>query len=619
MRLLTVAKRLPDAVAAARQALTVCDKAAGPRGAETEQAQKTLVATVDALDAFLGPEDDATLAARDGAATTFASLGMFADAIEQRRRILASLMASGAKETDVAGAAERLCRLMMLAGRADEAIPIHKKSLAAAPSASASTTVAGTRLLGQLSLAADQLIAADASFQAVLEATRATERVPTCASSGDRCRRILIASRRGIPAPSADELGQELKILAKPTPEERISAADGLAVAGDVLLSRGEAAAAVEQLARALGMATALKPPAPELVAELTSRLVAAHLAAGDAAAALKLGEPAVAVAERELGTGDARVSFLRVLLADALRRSDQVKKAEAMIDEALTRDLPRPDCGWEEAVVSICDRLATGDGRAELRDRYVAARARQFGDEHPHVGMAWSLFGAARLAEADWGGAVDYFSRALAVQQKSLGTEHPDVAATMTLLAHAERAAGEPARAVETAARALATWDRIAGPNHPGSLAAADVLASAQFQAGDTIAVQELLTRLSDTQASADPVRRARYLVRLADSAAPRDPAVARTYLQTAMTLPCWEADAISRPSDRQQLMFTAARAAHAYKLIGEPAQSEASLRAARSLALKAGNSRHLLEQLEKLAADGTDPAVIPQERGPD
>jgi tetratricopeptide (TPR) repeat protein len=612
VRLLTVAKRLPDAVAAARQALTVCDRAVGPQSREAEQARQALTTAVDALDAFLGPDDEATLAARDGAATTFASLGLFANAIEQRRRILASLMASGAKETDVAGATERLCRLMMLAGRADEAIPILKKSLVATPSVSAPITVAGTRLLGQLSLAADQLTAADASFKAVLEATRATERVPTCASSGDRCRRILIASRRGIPATSPDELGQELKILAKPTPEERISAADGLAVAGGILLSRGEAAAAVEQLARALGMAAALKPPAPELVAELTARLVAAHLAAGDPTAALKIGEPAVAVAERELGAGDARVSFLRVLLADALRRSDQVKKAEAMIDEALTRDLPRPDCGWEEAVVSICDRLATGDGRAELRDRYVAARARQFGDEHPHVGMAWSLFGAARLAAADWSSAVDYLSRAIAVQQATLGVEHPEVAATMALLAHAERASGNPAQAAETAARAVAAWERIAGPNHPGTLAAADVLVSARLQAGDMTGVEELLTRLSDAESNSDPVLRAGHLVRLAGITIRKDKAAAQAHLKTAMTLPCWEPDAVSRAADRQRLAFTAARAAFIYKLLGEPTASEDSLRKARSLALKAENSRQLLEQLEKLAADGVDPAAV-------
>ena len=613
VRLLTVAKRLPEAVAAARQALTVCDKAAGPQSQEAKQARKALTAAVDALDGFLGPADAATLAARDGAATTFASLGLFAEAIEQRRQILSGLAASdAAAKADVLAANERLCRLMMLGGRADEAIPILQESLTAAAPATAPATVSGMRLLGELQMATDRLIAADASFKAVLEATRAIERFPTCASSRDRLHRILIAQRRAPPARIPEELDQELKLLMKPTPEERAAAVEGLTVAGDILLAQGEVATAVEQLSRALAVAAALQPPAPERVAELSGRLAAAHLAAGDAAAALKVGEPAMAAAERELGAGDARVSFLCVVLADALRQGDQLDKAAAMIDDAIAHDLPRPDRAWEQAVVFICDRLASGEAPTELRDRYVAARARQFGDQHPHVGMAWSLFGAARLAAGDWSGAVDCLSRAIAVQQASLGADHPEVAATMALLAHAERASGEPARAAETAARAVAAWERIAGPNHPGTLAAADVLVSARLQAGDMTGVEELLTRLSDAESNSDPVLRAGHLVRLAGISIRKDKAAAQAHLQTAMTLPCWEPDAVSRAADRQRLAFTAARAAYTYKLLDESTQSEDSLRRARSLALKAENSRQLLEQLEKLAADGVDPAAV-------
>ena len=613
VRLLTVAKRLPDAVAAARQALTVCDRAVGPQSQEAEQARQALTTAVDALAGFLGPADSATLAARDGAATTFASLGLFNEAIEQRRQILACLEAeNGVAEADLLAARQRLCRLMMLAGRANEAIPILKEPLAAAPSTTAPAKTADLRLLGELLMADEQLIAADAAFKAVLEATRATERVPTCASSSDRLRRILIARRRGSPSRTPEELDQELKLLVKPAPEERAAAVEGLTVAGNILLAQGETATAVEQLSRALAVAAALQPPAPERVAELSGRLAAAHLAAGDAAAALKVGEPAMATAERELGAGDARVSFLRVVLADALRQGDQLDKAAAMIDDAIAHDLPRPDRAWEQAVVSICDRLASGEAPTELRDRYVAARARQFGDQHPHVGMAWSLFGAARLAAGDWSGAVDCLSRAIAVQQATLGVEHPEVAATMALLAHAERASGNPAQAAETAARAVAAWERIAGPNHPGTLAAADVLVSARLQAGDMTGVEELLTRLSDAVSNSDPVLRAGHLVRLAGITIRKDKAATQTHLQTAMTLPCWEPDAVSRAADRQRLAFTAARAAFIYKLLGEPTASEDSLRKARSLALKAENSRQLLDQLEHIAADGADPAAV-------
>lgn len=104
VRLLTVAKRLPDAVAAARQALTVCDRAAGPQSKETERARQALTAAVDALAGFLGPADSATLAARDGAATTFASLGLFNEAASSGGR-------SSPASKQKMGSPKRICLL----------------------------------------------------------------------------------------------------------------------------------------------------------------------------------------------------------------------------------------------------------------------------------------------------------------------------------------------------------------------------------------------------------------------------------------------------------------------------------------------------------------------------
>ena len=605
VRLLVAAKRLPDAVTAAREALTAYDTAAGPRSGEVATARTAVRDTVDALERFLGPGDDATIAARDGAATTFASLGMYADAIDQRRRILDCLAARGTVDPSTSlSATEQLGRLMMVAGRADEAIPVLKESTSAG-------SLTATRLLGELQVAADQFIAADASFTGVLEALRATERVPTCGSSSDRLRRMLIGMRRGTSQPPADELAQELRILAKPTPDERLAAIEGLVVAGDIFLARREPAAVIEQLTRALSTASAVKPPPAAWVADISGRLAAAHLALGDTAAALKLGEPALKAAEKELGPGDARTSTLRLVLADALRQGEQADKGLDLLDKALDRDLPRPDYGWEQAAVSICDRLATGERGMDLPDRYVAARVRQFGEGHPHVGRAWNLFGAARLAAGDWAAAVDRLSRAVPVLQAGLGDDHPEVAASQTLLAHAQRAAGAPGQAAETASRAVTAWERIAGPNHPGTLAAAEVLVAARLQGGDTTGVEELLKRLIVAETNPDPVRRSAHLVRFATLTSSRDEAAARECLQTALALPCWDSAMPTRAGERQRLAFTAARAAYAFKTLGDPTRSEDALRRARSLALKLDDSRRLLETLEKLAADGAEPAV--------
>ncbi len=613
VRLLTVAKRLPDAVVAARQALIASDGAAGPQSEAVAKARTTLLETVDALERFLGPGDGATITARDDAATTLASLGMFADAIGQRRRILDCLTASAAADaTARLTAREQLARLMLVAGRADEAIPLIATSITGTASADG---LQSGRLLGELQLAADQLIAADASFQAVLEALRATERVPTCGSSADRLRGMLVGIRRGALPRSGQDLAQELtlelRLLARPTPDERLAAIDGLVVAGDILRARRDPTAAVEQFSRALATAAALKPPPAPQVADVSARVAAAHLAAGDVAAALKVAESALTAAERDLGPGDARVCTLRLVLADALRRSDQADKALDLLDKTLDRDLPRPDHAWEQAAVTICDSLATGERGAALPERYIAVRARQFGESHPHVGRARSLFGAARLAAGDWPAAVDHLTRSIPLLQASLGDDHPEVAAGLTLLAHAQQAQGEPAVAADTAARAVASWERIAGPTHPGTLAAVEVLAAARLRHGQTDGVEELLKRLSDAELNPDPVRRAGHLVRLAALASGHDQAAARGYLQAALTLPCWDAELPTETAGRLRLAFTAARAAHTLTILGDPTRSEDALRRARSLALKLENSRQLLERLEKLAADGTEPTA--------
>jgi tetratricopeptide (TPR) repeat protein len=612
-RLETVARRFPEAVVSAQQALVVCDRAEGPGSEATELARKATEAALDSLETFLGPADEATLKARDGVATTFASLGMFTAAIEQRRRILDGLSSSAGPGTpDRLAAVERLCRLMMLGGRAAEAIPVVEKALAAITPPNAPAALAMTRLLGELQSADDRLIAANVTFKSLLETTRAAAGPASYGSAADRLHLLLIAERREQADGLPDWFAQDLKVLARPPPAEAAAAIAGLVVAGDVLMTQEKPGAAIEPLSQALAVAGSLKPPSAEHVADLSGRVAEAQIAAGNAAAAQKMAEPALTAAKVALGPGDARVSFLRLMLADALRNEKDSSQVEALIEETLNRDLPRPDDSWERTATLVVDRLADTEWGKDLRERYVAARARQFGDEHPFVGMAWSLFGTSRLAAGDWAAAANCFSRAFDVQQANLGPDHPEVAATLTLLAHAERAAGEPTQAAVTAARAVAAWERAAGPDHPGTLAAADIVVSARIQSGDLPGVEELLERLCKAEAGADPVRRAGHLVRLAGLVAPRDKNRALEHLQAAMTLPCWTPDATARDSERLQLAYSAARAAWAYQMIGQPTRSEEALRKARSLTLQMSDHQKVLDRIESLAT-GHDGAVDP------
>lgn len=604
-RLRMAEKRFPDAVAAARRALASVARVLGPADERAATARKALQAAVTALDELLGPTDPATIAARTEAAAGFVSSGMLADAIDQRRAILTGVASGpGADADETASARHALCRLLLAAGRGDEAVAIVEKATSDDPA-----TLGERRFLGELQIATDRLIAADATIEAVLEATRSPAIPNSVDGASDRLNQLLIAVRRGRAAGFPDWYEPALKLLVKPQPTDTPAAISALERAGDIALLLGKPAVAIESFTRALGLAETARPPSPAAIAERSARLAAAHLAAGDALAARKKADPALQAADAALGPGDPHVAELRVVLAEACRREDETERAVALAAAALEHGLPRPSQAWEEAVTAIYDRMPPQEGDESWPTRFAAARARQFGDGHPHVGMAWCLFGTARLAAGDWSSAASYLSRAVSLQEAALGDGSPDVAATLTLLAQAERAGGDPKRAAETAARAVAAWERSAGPTDPGTLAAIDVLVAARIEAGESNGVEPLLERLCSAGKSIDPVLRAGHLVRLADITARRDKSKAAAGLEEALALPCW-ADESLTDADRKRLAFTAARAARAYGLIGDQAAGQDALRKARSLALSVDGAKDVLERIEQLAAGGTEPA---------
>lgn len=612
-RLESTAKRVPESIAAARQAIVVFDGAPERDDATVARAAETLSDAVGTLDTLLGARAEETRRARADAATTFASLGMFSEAIDQRRQILAGVLAGDeAAGGDVRNATDQLARVMMVAGRAIEALPIVEASLDAIGPDHPQDTIALRRLLGEAQLASDRLVLAEGSFARVLEATQAERKTSPVVVAADRLRCLLVALRRGLVERLPEWFGQEVKVVFRPPVEERAEGLAGLILAGEVHDAVKQPQATVEVLGRAVEIARSAKAPDAVWVADLSGRLAAAHLAAGNVAAARKTLDQALPEAVQAVGAGDARVGCLRILLADVLDRQGARDKAVAAAAEALVRGLPRPDEAWEESATTLYDRLAATDGHGDLRERFLAARARQFGADHPHVASACGLFGAARLAAGDWQAAVDFFTRAADIQRSSLGDAHPEVAASTVLLAHAERAAGDPKRAVETAARGLAIWERVAGADHPGTLSAVDVLVAAKLDAADTAGVAELLERLC-AAAGDDPARRAAHLVRLADITAPRDTQKARNLLEQAMQLPCWDAPAIGQ-NLRWRLALTAALAAHASQAAGDAAGATAALQQARKLALQESDDpKALLDRVDAIAARGDRPTGRP------
>lgn len=601
----TSAKRLPAAVAAGRRALLILDGVPDRNDEALARAQAELETAADILEEMVGPGSDVSVATRDEIASLFTSLGMIPEAIAQRRRILTGLMHKQLVNAPaVLQAADRLGRLMMTNGRADEAIPIVESSLPALGSAETPEAIAARRLLGDLQFAAGNFALAEASCDAVLEATQGDAKTSAIAPAADRLRGLLVAVRCGPATRLPDWFDAAVKSLTRPAAPDMPQAIAGLVAAGRVQQELGRPGAAVEPFARALGLAAAARVPDASQIADLSASLAAAQVAAGDTATARKTAERALPAAERDVGPGSTQVGFLRLILADVLDRNGESVEAVALATKAIDRGLPRPDDAWEEMAIATCDRLAKADGA--LRDRYLAMRSRQFGPDHLHVVAACGLFGAARLAASDWPAASDFFQRALDIDTRS---DHPDRAANLVLLARAQHAAHEPTRALATAAQGLAAWEQAAGADHPGTLAAAEVLVAAKLQADDTEGVLELLERLCKADAIDDSVRRAAHLVRLADLIAKHDKARAQELLQQAEKLPCWQEGSSRAPSISVRLAFTAALAAHALNAVGDPSRATEMLQQARRLVMQSKDSAALLGRVERIAAQGERP----------
>jgi len=607
-RLQADAKRFPDAAATVRRALLIEDRTAGPDSPTAASMRTTLDSVLDSLDDFLGPSDKTAVEARDEAASTLVSLGWLRAAVDQRKKVLAALRSRGNASAESCAAAERLCRLMMAAGLAAEAIPIAdeaaKQAVAALPDSHSAR-----RLVGELQLADGRLIDADASFKAVADSIQATKGATPLASSNDRLHHLLVDVRRGRVSELPAWFEAELKMLGSVIPADRDTAAAAVATAADVLAVRGDHAAAAELFARAAALAASAKTPSAATAADLSGRLGAALIAAGKPAAAFDTCKAALAAAEQKLGPGDPTVALLRIVLADVLRHKGEKDAARKMLADALVREVPRPDDDREAVIVGVVDAVATARPDEPIRDLFVQARERQFGVGHRHVGMAWNLFAASRLAAGDWPAAADFLDRALAIELAGLGPDHPDVAATTSLLAYAQLAAGDAARATASATKAVDAWERLAGASHPGTLAAVEVLARARLRSGERAAAESLFERLRDNGPKFSDVKQADHLVSLAMLALPHDRGRAEESLARITDLACWLPEGDVPPQDRPAMAITAARVAYAFKRLDQGGRAAEAVRKARSWASTSENSTALLDQVERVAEAGDLP----------
>lgn len=623
------AKRFLAAIDKAAEAMPLLEKTEGPRGEGVALGSDVLETSAESLEKLLGPADTMTSDSRVKAADVFERLGRFDQAIAQRKGILAGVSARG-EAAAIENAAERLGRLMGLAGRAAEAIPI----LESAPSSSG----ARLRLLGDLRLAANQLLAAHGSFKAAMGVETKNTKPSPFILADDRLRQLLVDIRRGKVHAVPEWFSTTVTPLEKSSSTEAVR---GLVAASEAVQAFGNQAETTRLLtvatANARKQAAASKKgsrappkakPAPAatgaqaaktarggkptppikqgttpLLAEVVSRLAAAHLAVGEHAKAHELAKTEIESATEAFGPGHGLVSLLRVMAAGGASGQGDLETATTLASEALSYGLPRPDDGWEETLVTVFDTLPPTDIHPDWRTEFLDARVRQYGETHPHVATAWSFFGAARLAAGDWPAATKCYSKALEIQRATLGENHPEVAASLAMLAHTQRAGGDASDAAQTAAKAVAMLEQTVGLNHPATLEAVDVLVAAQLESGARDGVAELLQRLCTADAMGFSVRHAYHLTRLAEVMARKDQAAARSRVQSAMALSCWKPDEALSTLQRRQLADTAAYAARVYRMLGDAAAAQTTLLKARSLALRLDESGSLIDRMERLA----------------
>lgn len=607
-RLHQVEGRLERALASAKEALLVLDAHAGGTAPDTLRAGETFQRAVAAFAELLGPDHEATVAARGTAADVEESLGRLPEAIAVRGKAVAALRTRlGPDAPATRSETERLNRLLLAAGRAADAIETQQATVAAG--ADGPTAAADLRLLGDLLLAVERFSEAEAAWQKALATDRATlgDTHPLTLLDRLAIMRIGLRSGRGEPAPEP-----LLECVTGLLPGGAGDAAApeavaGLLVAADVLAGLGD-----DERSRVCGLQARRAAEAhgeigePERVAALVAAARTRSAAPGSAA---RDGlESAVRAADERLGAGHPATHAAVLALAEAALAAGDTEAAATLVDRLLDRGVPRPDAAFEERLVALVDAVAAareGDGESP-RDRLVALRARQFGEEHPHTGLALALLGGRRFAADDAAAAVALCRRALAIQEAALGADHPETAGTALVLATALGAAKEPAAARPAFERALAVWERTAGPRHPVTLATVRGLTGATLSAGDTAAALPLLERLHTAYAAdaeADAVAHARVLARTALVLAQRgDRERARAVVAEALSLPCWQQPPYADQSVFETLALTMGELARVFKTLDDADASTDAVRRARGIATRLASPRETLARIDAL-----------------
>jgi len=624
-RLHAAERRIVPALGAARQAWLVLDLHAGPSADDTLRAAEAFEKSVATFHELLGPDHDATLAASATAAETHEATGRLDAAIELRRQLVThAIKRHGPTAPATREAADRVTRLLHASGRAAEAAEAQE---AAAAAAEATAVAATRRLHGDLLLALERFTEAEAAYRGALEADLAAFGETHPATALDRLSIERVGMRRGRPIRD-DVVAGSIAALVRPADEKTKPTAvtvEALLAASDLHAERGD-----EERARECGRLAAQAVQAIEAVAadlHIAALVAAARTSsAAPKTAARDALEKALAAADEQLGSGHPATHVAVVALADAALGAGDVEAACGLVARLLDRNPPRPDAVFEERLVALVDRTATAAGEegVALRERLVAVRETQFGDDHAHTAHVLALFGGVRLAAGDAESAANFARRALDLQSDALPDDHPDLGATLLILAEALRAVGQVDEAGPHFTRALTIWERSAGADHPVTLETVRGLARTALASGDSAAALPHLERLRAAATAkgsevgarsehAESLSHLRLLVTLAGILAEEGAGDrSRQIVVESLALSCWQPTPYAEADVFETLAVSMAEIARIFKALEEPESSTEAIRRARGYATRVPSPKELLARvdatLERETAAGSD-----------
>jgi CHAT domain-containing protein/tetratricopeptide (TPR) repeat protein len=264
------------------------------------------------------------------------------------------------------------------------------------------------------------------------------------------------------------------------------------ALEGDLLWFEGRPAPARDAYHDCLSIAEARLGPNYPGVAHCSRRLGLMLVSLGDISEALALFERAARIAEASLGSAHPLFAGYLNDLAEAHRTVMNFRQARELYERALL--LKERQLGPDhDSVATTVYNLALvssdlGD-LSEARRHFTRAMAiwqARLGADHPFVALAKASLAQTLLKHGQDTEAAALQREALAMRERSLGPFHRDTADALADLAGTLLVLGRTSEAVRFSERALAIWQQDAGADAPGFAAVLALRASVLAVSGD-------------------------------------------------------------------------------------------------------------------------------------